>query len=74
MANQIHVLPGEAGGWDIKRDDSDKATLHAATKEDAVQRAREIAKKQEMELVIHNQDGTISEKDSYGNDPSPPKG
>jgi len=38
-----------------------------------VDRAREIAKNQKTELVIHNRDGKISDKDSYGNDPFPPK-
>ena len=35
--------------------------------------ARDLAKKQEAELVVHNKDGKISQKDSYGNDPCPPK-
>ena len=39
----------------------------------AVDYARDLAKKQEAELVIHNKGGKISEKDSYGNDPCPPK-
>jgi len=33
----------------------------------------QTGKKQEAELVIHNKGGKISEKDSYGNDPCPPK-
>ncbi len=35
--------------------------------------ARDLAKKQEAELVVHKKNGTISEKDSYGEDPCPPK-
>ncbi|NTU74289.1 DUF2188 domain-containing protein [Candidatus Roizmanbacteria bacterium] len=33
----------------------------------------DIAKTQKTELVIHNQDGKISNKNSFGNDPCPPK-
>lgn len=50
-----------------------KATKHFDTKLPAVDYARDLAKKQEAELVIHNKDGKISQKDSYGNDPCPPK-
>lgn len=39
----------------------------------AIEKARQIAKHQKSELVIHNKDGKISDKDSYGNDPHPPK-
>jgi len=28
----------------------------------------------ETELIIHKMDGTIGERNSYGNDPHPPKG
>jgi Uncharacterized protein conserved in bacteria (DUF2188) len=38
-------------------------------KEEAVAAARERAKSDKTEHVIHNQDGTISERNSYGNDP-----
>ncbi len=31
------------------------------------------AKKAEVEHVIHNKDGKISDRDSYGEDPNPPK-
>ncbi len=31
------------------------------------------AKKKKVEHVIHNKDGKISDKDSYGNDPFPPR-
>ncbi|MCB0511746.1 MAG: DUF2188 domain-containing protein, partial [Bacteroidetes bacterium] len=35
---------------------------------------REIAKNQQSELVIHNKEGKIREKDSFGNDPRNIKG
>jgi hypothetical protein len=39
-----------------------------ATKEEAVQAGRARAQHDRTEHVIHNQDGTISERSSYGND------
>ncbi|HEV2592210.1 MAG TPA: DUF2188 domain-containing protein [Gaiellaceae bacterium] len=41
-----------------------------ATKEEAVAAARTRAQADKTEHVIHNQDGTISERNSYGNDPA----
>jgi hypothetical protein len=42
-------------------------------KEPAVERGAEQAKQRETEHVIHKKDGKIGEKNSYGNDPNPPK-
>lgn len=41
-----------------------------ATKDAGVAAGRERAKADKTEHVIHNQDGTISERNSYGNDPA----
>jgi Uncharacterized protein conserved in bacteria (DUF2188) len=40
------------------------------TKDDAVSAGRARARQDKTEHVIHNQDGTISERNSYGNDPA----
>jgi hypothetical protein len=41
-----------------------------AMKEDAVAAGRARAQQDKTEHVIHNQDGTISERNSYGRDPA----
>ena len=41
-----------------------------ARKEEAVEAGRARAQQDRTEHVIHNKDGTISERTSYGNDPS----
>jgi hypothetical protein len=41
-----------------------------STKEDAVAAGRARAQQDATEHVIHNQDGAISERSSYGNDPA----
>jgi hypothetical protein len=38
-------------------------------KDEAVEAGRERAKRDATEHLIHNQDGTVSERNSYGNDP-----
>lgn len=44
------------------------------TKQEAVAAGREAARARRTEHVIHNADGTIAERNSYGNDPFPPRG
>lgn len=69
-----HVVHNSDGGWNIKKGGADRASAHFDHKQDAIDRAREISRNQGSELVIHNLDGKISQSDSHGNDPHPPKG
>lgn len=50
------------------------ATKHFDTKKTVINYARNISKNQKSELVIHNKDGKIAQKDSHGHDSYPPKG
>jgi len=69
--NNVHIVP--AKGWGVKREGSRKNTFITLTKSQAIEIGREIARKEKLELVIHNSNGKISDKDSYGNDPFPPR-
>ncbi len=40
------------------------------TKEDAVEAGRAEARRRQTEHLIHNEDGSIAERNSYGNDPT----
>jgi hypothetical protein len=62
MANQIHVVRHPKGGWDVKKDNALRATVHTYRKPEAVARARELAANQGLGLLIHNEDGTVTEK------------
>jgi hypothetical protein len=73
-SNSHHVVPNPNGGWDVKRSGGQRAHKHHETKKAAVDSAREISKSQGTELKIHNKDGKISQSDSHGSDPYPPKG
>lgn len=69
-----HVVPNPHGGWDVKRGGASRASTHHETKQEAVDRGREISRNQGTEFRIHNRDGRIASSDSHGNDPNPAKG
>ena len=67
MAN-IHVVTyGEL--WAVKREGTDEPLSTHHTREQAVVAGRAVARADQVEFVLHRQDGTIRDKDSYGNDP-----
>lgn len=69
-----HVVPDPDGGWNVKRGGASRASGHFDTKQQAVDRAREISRNAQSELKIHNKDGKIAQSDSHGNDPRSVKG
>jgi hypothetical protein len=68
-----HVVPAK-GKWVVRKAGSARSTATFDTQQEAVERARKIAKNQKTELYIHGRDGRIRKRDSYGSDPHPPKG
>lgn len=68
-----HVVP-HGDDWAVKGAGNSKATSVYPTQAEAIDRARGIAQNQKSELLIHGENGRIREKNSYGNDPFPPKG
>jgi hypothetical protein len=72
MVNQ-HVVPHE-NGWAIKGAGNSRATVVTNTQREAISLATDIAKNQSSEMFIHGKDGQIRERNSYGNDPCPPRG
>ncbi len=73
MGKNQHVTP-KNGKWQVKGAGNTKATKIFDTQKQAEGFAKEIAKNQHSELFIHRRNGQIREKNSYGNDPYPPKG
>lgn len=71
MSNQ-HVVPN-GDIWQVKAERSPRATKNFNTQKEAIDFARDIARNQKSELVIHRKNGQIRDKDSYGNDPCPPR-
>jgi len=69
-----HIVPSRNGGWDVKRGGAAKSSSHHETKKDAIDAGRKVSRNQKTEFKIHNKDGRISQSDSHGRDPYPPKG
>lgn len=68
----IHVVPHK-DGWATQKEGATRAGVVVDTQKEAIERARDQAKREQVEVVIHRKDGTIRDSDSYGNDPHPPK-
>jgi len=67
-----YVVPTQ-GGWGVKGEGNSKLTAKTDNKADALKIGKEIAKNQQSELTILGKYGKIQNKNSYGNDPFPPK-
>ncbi|MDY3957417.1 MAG: DUF2188 domain-containing protein [Allisonella histaminiformans] len=72
MKKSQHVVPHN-NAWAVRKSGSSKVTKTFKTQTGAIKFAKSIAKNQKTELLIHNRQGKIRSKDSYGNDPCPPK-
>ncbi|KTC91217.1 DUF2188 domain-containing protein [Fluoribacter dumoffii] len=68
MNKEHHVVHNVQGGWDIEQTHN-SSILHFKSKKEAVDKARELSKKEHTELVIHDKYGRIETKDSHGHDP-----
>jgi hypothetical protein len=64
----------EDGVWKNRPQGNDRASNTAANKADAVAKGREMAKDRKVEHIVKKLDGTIGERNSYGNDPRKSKG
>jgi uncharacterized protein YdaT len=64
-----HVLH-EEGDWKVKLEASNRASGTFDNKEDAVERARELAQREEKaQVIVHRRDNTIENEFTYGRDP-----
>lgn len=72
MGKNQHVVK-HGDDWAVKGEGNSKASSLHDTQKAAIEAAKEIAKNQKSEVVIHRPDGRIRDKDSYGNDPYPPE-
>ncbi|MCP9751007.1 DUF2188 domain-containing protein [Ferruginibacter sp. HRS2-29] len=68
-----HVVP-LGNGWAVKSEGATSATIITSKQSDAILVARDIARDNHVELIVHGRNGRIRERNSYGNDPNPPRG
>ncbi len=60
----LHVIPDEMQGWQLRPADSTEPEGYYDTQDDAIQAGRELASKQGVTLHIHTPDGGV--RDSVG--------
>lgn len=73
MAKNLHVVHSQ-GEWKVRREGSTRASKVFSTKTEAIDYGRKVGQDERLELYIHNMDGRIADRRSYGNDPFPPRG
>ncbi|WP_417490494.1 DUF2188 domain-containing protein [Maricaulis sp.] len=66
--NGQHVAP-RGGVWIVRKSGAVRATALYKTQDEAIEKARGIAKKQKTELYIHGKDGRIRERSTYATEP-----
>jgi hypothetical protein len=73
---KFHIIHNsDNSNWQLKKENSQRAISNHTTKEEAIEKGRELAKGiQPSQLLIHKKDNTIQTEHTYRNDPYPPKG
>lgn len=71
--NNINVVHN-GDKWQVKQENATHSSGNFDTQRQAFDRARKLATKNGQEVAIHELDGKIREKHSYGSDPFPPEG
>ena len=73
MSN-YHTTPDGNGRWQVKKEGAKRTSGNFDTQKEAMNQEKSLAKKNKSEHFIHGRDGSIRDRDSYGNDPFPPRG
>jgi hypothetical protein len=68
----VHVVPRDER-WAVEREGNSRASSLHDTQSGAERAGRPTAKADKTEFLLHGRDGRIRQRDSYGNDPYPPK-
>lgn len=69
MADNIWVTKDGEAGWTVKREGFDEPLDTYPTQKAALDAGRDVAKREEAELIWQGEDGKIVGRNSYGNDP-----
>ena len=73
MSKNVHIVPHDEG-WAVRIEGNERVTSIHPTQHEAEIAGRDRARRDEVEIFIHRPDGRIRDRDSYGNDPFPPRG
>jgi hypothetical protein len=64
----------EGDDWVVRREGAERASSRHGTQQDALAAGRDTARREKVELIWQGRDRKIQGRNSYGNDPHPPKG
>jgi hypothetical protein len=71
----VHVVwRDDDSKWVVEKEGAHRASSLHDNKESAERAGRENALNERSELLIHGKDGEIQERNTYKQDPSPPRG
>ncbi len=73
MAGNIETYYQD-GTWKNRAQGNQRASNTFNTRAEAQAKGREMARERGVEHLIKKMDGTVGERNSYGNDPYPPRG
>jgi uncharacterized protein DUF2188 len=73
MGKNQWVVP-HGNGWAQRGEGNSRVTRTFDTQQAAINAARDTARREKSELLIQGEDGEIRGRNSYGNDPHPPRG
>lgn len=76
MANSINywTVHQPDGTWGVKREGADHPIANFNRQDAAWELTRSLAQQSNGEAFLQNRQGQIRERNSYGDDPFPPKG
>jgi hypothetical protein len=69
----VHTIPHD-DRWANRREGASRVSRVFSSKAQAEAAGRATARRERVEHLIHNQDGQVAERNSYGNDPYPRRG
>ena len=70
--NNVHIVQ-RGNGWGTLREGGQRSSQVFDTQAQAIAAGREMARQGRGEMLTHGRNGQIRARDSYGNDPCPPK-
>jgi hypothetical protein len=73
MGKNQHVVRRKEG-WAVRGEGNQRDTALCGTQTEAIRTAIKIAKNYGGELLVHDRQGRIRERNSFGHDPCPPRG
>lgn len=73
MPSNLHVVQN-GKMWEVKAEKVSLPISRHYNQSNAIEQATSVAREKHVEVLIHGRDGRIRERNSFGNDPFPPRG